>query len=255
MTLNELSKYFNDFLDMENYGADPSRNGVQVQNSQPDIKQIKKVAFAVDACQETIDKAVAENADLLFVHHGLFWGNSEPVTGGHYNRIAKLIKNDVALFACHIPLDANKLVGNNYGLAFRLGLEDLSGFGIWRGMDIGVKGKFKTPKTLEEICKILFKENEKPNMILDFGKKQIETVAIVSGGAGEEVYQAMSENVDLYITGEIGHELFHPIKENNISVIACGHYNSETVGVSLVMEKLNKETDIQGVFIDAPTNM
>ena len=92
-------------------------------------------------------------------------------------------------------------------------------------------------------------------MVLDFGKKQIDTVAIVSGGAGEEVYQAMSENVDLYITGEIGHELFHPIKENNISVIACGHYNSETVGVSLVMEKLNKETDIQGVFIDAPTNM
>ena len=92
-------------------------------------------------------------------------------------------------------------------------------------------------------------------IILDFGNEKIKTVAIISGGAGDDLEQAIADNVDLYITGELGHEQFHLAKENEISVIAGGHYNTETVGVSLVMEKLMQETNIQGVFIDAPTNM
>jgi len=255
MTLNELCNYFNSFLHIEDFLADPSDNGLQVQNSNPDTKQIKKVAFAVDACQESIDKAVAINADVLFVHHGLYWGHSVPLVNNHYNRIASLIKNDIALYACHIPLDASKIVGNNYGLAFQLELEDLEGFGEWRGMDIGVKGRFKNPLSLEDICKKLFKSGENPNVILNFGKEKVQSVAIISGGAGDELAQAISENVDLYITGELGHEQYHLAKENKISVIAGGHYNTETIGVSLVMEKLIKETDVVGVFIDAPTNM
>ena len=255
MTLNELCKYFNEFLHIEDFPSDPSDNGLQVQNSDPAKKQIKKVAFAVDACQDSINKAISQNADLLFVHHGLFWGHSVLLTKNHYERIASLVKNDLALFACHIPLDASKTVGNNYGLAFRLELENLEDFGLWRGMDIGVKGEFKNPLTIDEICKKIFKNEEKPNIILDFGKKQIKTVAIISGGAGDDLDQAIAANVDLYITGELGHEQYHLAKENNISVIAAGHYNTETVGVSLVMEKLIKETGIEGVFIDSPTNM
>ena len=146
MTLNELCNYFNSFLNIENYCSDPSDNGLQVQNSSPDSKQIRKVAFAVDACQESIDKAVAANADLLFVHHGLYWGKSVLLVNNHYNRIATLIKNDIALYACHIPLDASKVVGNNYGLASILELENLEDFGSWHGMSIGVKGEF--PKSL-----------------------------------------------------------------------------------------------------------
>ena len=102
---------------------------------------------------------------------------------------------------------------------------------------------------------IIFKDDEKPNIILDFGKKQIKTVAIISGGAGDDLDQAIAANVDLYITGELGHEQYHLARENNISVIAAGHYNTETVGVSLVMEKLTKDTGIEGVFIHSPTNM
>ena len=255
MTLNELCNYFNSFLNIENYCSDPSDNGLQVQNSSPDSKQIRKVAFAVDACQESIDKAVAANADLLFVHHGLYWGKSVPLVNNHYNRIATLIKNDIALYACHIPLDASKVVGNNYGLASILELENLEDFGSWHGMSIGVKGEFLQSLTIDEICKKLLKKQEKPNIILDFGKEKIKTVAIISGGAGDELSQAILENVDLYITGELGHEQYHIAKENNISVIAAGHYNTETVGVSLVMQKMMQETDIEGVFLDAPTNM
>ena len=255
MTLVELCHYFNSFLHIEDFVGDPSLNGLQVQNQLPKEKQITKVAFAVDACQETIDKAIAEKADLLFVHHGLFWGDCVPLTNNHYDRISALIKNDMALYACHIPLDASKTVGNNYGIAARLGLENQEDFGLWRGMCLGVKGNLKTPLTLDEICEKLFPKGEKPSVLFNFGKPKVETVAIISGGAGNDLDQAIEAGVDLYITGEIYHEQYHLAKENNISVIAGGHYNTETVGVSLVMEKLKTETNIQGIFIDVPTNL
>ena len=120
MTLCELDNYFRGFLKIEDYATDPSRNGIQIQNSAPDKKQIKKVAFAVDACEATALAAVENGADLLFVHHGLFWGDCEVITGSVYARYNAFLKNDLALYACHIPLDANNPYGNNYGLAARL---------------------------------------------------------------------------------------------------------------------------------------
>ena len=141
MTLNQLDEYFQSFLNMAEYKRDPSLNGIQVENSNPSGKEIKKVAFAVDACQETIQRATAAGADVLFVHHGFFWGQCQTITGTHYNRIRQLLDSDMALYACHIPLDANPLVGNNYGLAQRLGLESLEPFGDWHGMLIGVGGR------------------------------------------------------------------------------------------------------------------
>lgn len=255
MTLQELNDYFNSFLFIKDFADDPSQNGVQVQNAEPKTKQIKKVAFAVDASLETIQKAADQKADVLFVHHGLFWGNSLLITNNHYERIKTLLDNDIALFACHIPLDASKTVGNNIGLAQKLELQNIEDFGSWRGMSIGFKGTLKEPRTTEQICKILLDAGQEPNNVLQFGKANNKTVAIISGGAGHELDQAIEQNVDLYITGEVGHEQFHSAKEAKINVIAGGHYNTETIGVSLVMNKLQNETDIQTVFIDVPTNM
>lgn len=116
MTLNELDKWFRSFLKIEDFANDVSKNGIQIENSAPDAKQIKKIAFAVDACEETVQKAAAANADVLFVHHGLFWGGCETITGSFYKRVAPFLKNDIALYGCHIPLDANNPYGNNYGL-------------------------------------------------------------------------------------------------------------------------------------------
>lgn len=255
MTLNELDLYFRSFLDLEKYSDDSSRNGIQVENSNPETKEIKKVAFSVDACLETIQKAIQENAQLLFVHHGMFWGFCEPIVGSHGKRIRELIKNDVALYACHIPLDANMQVGNNFGLAKRLNLQQLETFGKWKGMEIGVGGKLPKPMTLEQVAQNLFPNGEKPLHILPFGKKEIQTVGIISGGAGRELSQGVEKGYDLYITGEIYHEQYHFAKESGISVIAGGHYQTETVGVSLVMEKLFAEKGIETVFIDVPTGL
>lgn len=255
MTLKELDKYFRSFLNIEDYFADPSMNGIQIQNSAPTEKQIKKVAFAVDACEETALAAVKEGADVLFVHHGLFWGNSETITGSFYKKISAFVKNDLALYACHIPLDANNPYGNNYGLANRIGLENLESFGTWRGMKIGVKGELKQPCTLDELVNKALLPNQKPLFVLPFGKDLIKTVGVISGGASGDVWQAIDEGLDAYITGEVAHENYHYVRECGINMIAGGHYQTEIVGVNLVKEKLEKETGIESVFIDVPTGL
>ena len=255
MTLNELNRYFNSFLHKEDYDSDISLNGIQISNSAPDEKQIKKVAFAVDACEATALKAAEAGADVLFVHHGLFWGHCQTITENHYKRVAAFIKNDLALIAYHIPLDANEFVGNNFGLAQRLGLEKVRPFGKWRGMTLGAIGELSQEVTIEELAKKLFPNGEKPSHILPFGKKMIKKVAVISGGAGEDFDQAVRIGADAYITGEVSHEDFHGIEESGINVIAGGHYNTETVGVQLVQKRLEEEKGISTVFIDIPTGM
>lgn len=255
MTLNQLSEYFNSFLHLENFKGDPSLNGVQIQNSAPDSKEITKVAFATDACEYTALKAAELGAQLLFTHHGLFWGQCERITGPAYKRLSSFIKNDLALYAAHIPLDANEEVGNNFGLAKRMGLKNLEPFGSWRGMVLGVKGEFETALPIHQVCQKLFPEGELPSTILPFGKQDIKSVAIISGGAGEDADQAVLAGVDAYITGEVQHEDFHKIKEMEITVIAGGHYQTETMGVKLVAEKLKAEKGLETFFIDFPTGL
>ncbi len=257
MTLNELDEYFRSFLKIEDYPADVSKNGIQIQNSDPDKKQIKKVAFAVDACNGTALKAAEIGADLLFVHHGLFWPETEILVGAAYKRFLPFFKDDVALYACHIPLDANNPYGNNYGLAARIGLKNLRLFGEWRGMLCGVKGELENPVSVEELARLAHNKDEKPLCVLPFGKKNIKTVGIISGGGGgqSDIAQAVSENLDAYITGEAEHSSFHFIKESEINFIAMGHYFSETIGVQNIAKKLNKETGIETEFIDFPTGL
>jgi dinuclear metal center YbgI/SA1388 family protein len=255
MTLNELDFYFDGILQRDKYEADPSQNGIQVENESPDTKDIHTVAFAVDACLETIERCVQAKAQVLVVHHGLFWKQEQVITKGHYKRISTLIKNNIALYASHIPLDANTLVGNNYGIASRLNLSDCQSFGFWRGMDIGVKGALSEPLSIDKVISLLFPDGEKPHFVLPFGKKEIQTVGIVSGGGADDLEDAIAENLDLFITGEIGHEQYHSALENKINVIAGGHYQTETVGVNLLRLKLEKEKNIKTVFIDVPTGL
>lgn len=255
MTLNEFNAWANGFLKKENFPSDPSRNGIQIQNSDPCGKQIKKVAFAVDACLETVELAAKNGADVLFVHHGLFWGGCDPLVGNHYERLAAFIKNDIALVAYHLPLDANNPYGNNWGMAARLDCESAQSFGTWRGMELGVKVSLKNEMTVSQVAEKLLRPGVSPVAVLEFGKKKVKTVGIISGGAADDVEQAVGEELDLFVTGEMEHELFHYCKENHINIIAGGHYETETVGVNLVMEKVKRELGLETVFIDVPTGL
>lgn len=253
MTLQELDRYFRSLLNLDAWAArDNSSNGLQVARKNPEVK---RVAFAVDACMASFERAVAEGADVLFVHHGLFWGRVNTLTGNYYERIRYLMDHDLALYAAHLPLDAHPEVGNNYGMAQALGLTDLEPFGEYKGAKIGVKGRFPQPESLDRVTDLLFHGRENVLQILPFGKKQISSVGLVSGGATWETLQAIEEGLDLYITGDAAHEVYHPALEAGINVIFGGHYSTETWGVRLLAKRLTADTGLPAAFLDLPTGL
>jgi len=219
MTTKDLDRWFETTLTPERYaGSDPSVNGIQVDNDGSDVRL---VAFAVDACLETVERAIQAGAGLLFVHHGLFWGRSEPIRGRHYRVVRRMIEGNLALYASHLPVDAHPECGNNSGLAARLGLEELEPFGEWRGAALGFKGRFPEPLSLDAVLGRLFPDGKKPLHVLPFGPDRIRTLGVVSGGAADETAQAIAQGLDCYITGEIGHEQYHPALESGITA-SCG---------------------------------
>jgi len=253
MKTNELDHWFSQLLAPEAFAPnDPSMNGIQVDNDGADVS---RVAFAVDACEETILRAAALGAGMLFVHHGFFWGKPLAVRGAHYRRIKALVGANMALYASHLPLDAHPEVGNNSSLASLLGLESLTPFGEWRGRVIGFSGEFSKAVTLDDVLVRLFPDGKKPAHVLPFGPKEIRSAAVVSGGASDEIHEAIALGVDLFVTGEIEHEAYHPAMENRINVIAGGHYQTEIHGVRKVAERLALDTGIDTVFIDVPTGL
>ncbi|MGP1438136.1 MAG: Nif3-like dinuclear metal center hexameric protein [Treponema sp.] len=254
MNTKELDLYFKQLLNIDEFSSlDISKNGLQVDND--GSAAITKIAFAVDASLETIKRAKALKASCLFVHHGFFWKNIEMIKGAHYNRIKALFDGNIALYACHLPLDAHHIYGNNAGLADRIDLEQRNAFAFYHGKSLGVVGNLKEEKTIEELCLKLLPNGEKPSHILPFGKEKNKSVAILSGSGASEIDEAIELSVDLYVTGEIKHETYHKALEAGINVIAAGHYNTETVGLSLLMRKTMLDLSIETCFIDVPTGL
>ena len=235
MNTKELDLYYKRLLNIEDFSSiDVSKNGLQVDN---DGSAITKIAFAVDASFETIKRAIALEASCLFVHHGLFWKEIEMIRGSHYNRIKALFNGNIALYACHLPL------------------EEREGFAFHHGKALGIMGKLEKEMTIEEISLKLFPNETTLSHILPFGKEKNKTVAILSGSGASSLDEAIEHSIDLYITGEIKHETYHKAQEASINVIAGGHYNTETVGVSLLMKKTMLDLNIETCFIDVPTGL
>ncbi|MBN2354181.1 MAG: Nif3-like dinuclear metal center hexameric protein [Spirochaetales bacterium] len=232
--------------------ADSALNGLQVGRRDKDVR---KAAFAVDASAETFRRAAGWGADLVFVHHGLFFGKTKPVTGALLGRIAFLAEHDIALYAVHLPLDMAPEIGNNAGLATRLGLVDREPFGMYHGVKIGLKGRLPVPRTLRELAGLLLGNPPLPAASLAFGPEIVSTAGVVSGGAPESARDAIDEGLDLFVTGEQSHEIYHESLEAGLNVIFAGHYASERFGVEAVGKKLAAETGLETVFIDVPTGL
>ncbi|MAG13820.1 MAG: Nif3-like dinuclear metal center hexameric protein [Spirochaetales bacterium] len=253
MRLYDIDRYFRDVIAIDELSAiDDSDNGIQVGRPSADIS---RVAFAVDACMESFRRAASWNADLIFVHHGLFWGRSVMITGGHYERLKFLIDNDLALFAAHLPLDRHLDIGNNAVMANKLHLSDVEPFGEYHGVKIGVKGLLPRELSIDAILESLSLDRDSCNAVLPFGKSEIRSVGIVSGGATRETEQAIREKLDLYITGDAAHEVYHLCLEERINLICGGHYRTEIWGVSTLAEKLKQDTGLDACFIDIPTGL
>jgi dinuclear metal center YbgI/SA1388 family protein len=253
MKLHELDQWLRKYLNLDAFDSvDTSRNGLQVARRASDVT---KVAFAVDASIESFRRALEMGAQMLFVHHGILWDRQERFVGAFYQRLRALIEGDLALYAAHLPLDQHPEVGNNIGMANALGLSQVEPFGAYRGVKIGYKGILPAAARLEQVVSRLFGDHSGQTRTLPFGPESITKVGIVSGGAAGEVTQAVDEGLDLFITGEPLHAVYHHCLESRVHVIFAGHYQSETFGVRLLSQKLARDTGLETVFIDVPTGL
>ena len=227
-------------------------NGIQADNDGADVP---KIAFAVDACLETFKRAASCGAGMLFVHHGLFWGAPLRIEGILRARLDFLLKNNLALYAAHLPLDKHGEAGNNAVLAGLLGIEDKEPFGLYHGIKIGFKGRLREPLSVDEAARRVSFCGAPPIAIFPFGKAENAVCAVVSGGAAMEAAQAIEEGVDLYVTGESSHSVYHTALEGGLNMISGGHYATEVWGVRKLMERCKQELNIDTEFINVPTGL
>lgn len=251
MNCNELTDYLDDYLRIEEI-EDKSQNGLQVEG--PD--GVTKVALAVDACKASFEQAIREDAQLLIVHHGLFWGESQLLTGIHFRRIKTLMEGRCGLYGVHLPLDAHPEVGNNAEMARLLRLKDRHPFGDYHGLTIGMLGVLEQPLDIPAfIGRLVETFNRPPIRVLDHGPDRIRRVGCVSGDAASMMDQAVVEGLDAYVTGETSHAAYHEAAERNLNVFFAGHYATETLGVRAMARHLEAEFDLETVFLDIATGM
>ena len=248
-----LDLFFRSHLDIEGFASnDDSLNGLQIDN---DGAGIKKIAFAVDANMEVFQKAREAGADMIFAHHGMFWGKPVVVEKALRDRLKFLLDNNIALYAAHLPLDAHPTLGNNAALAELLGITNPEPFANYHGKYIGFKGLLAEPLSVSEAAERISFMGRPVYGVMPFGKEKNLTAAVCSGGAAYEAMEAIADGVDLYVSGEYNHHNHHWAKESGLNIIAGGHYMTEVWGVLRVMELVKKELGVEGVFIDAPTGL
>ncbi|MDX1624046.1 MAG: Nif3-like dinuclear metal center hexameric protein [Gemmatimonadota bacterium] len=247
---DRLVSWLDELLEIDEW-RDKSLNGLQVEGAE----RIRTVATATDAALATFEMAVEADAQLLVVHHGIFWGESEPVTGPRRARLAALLGADLSLYAAHLPLDAHPEIGNNAVLADLLEIQDRTPFGRWGEREIGAIGALPEPTTRETLAgRLEALLGERP-AVLGFGPGRISRVAIVSGDAAGLIDEAATAGADAFVTGERDHVAFHVARERGIDVFFAGHYATETVGVRALGERISEEFGVESVFLDAPTGL
>ena len=252
-TLSTICKQIDSWLDPATY-SDAAFNGLQVESERD---KIDTIALAVDSGESIIDKAIQAKAQLLIVHHGIFWGNnSAPITGILSRKLAKLLNNELSLYGSHLPLDGHIEFGNAAGVAKLLHAGIDAPFGIYAGGAVGVRATLSTDHSIEEIKTLLARAPGATQMVsLSFGAQKIRSVAIVTGSGSFAIADAAAHGVDLLISGESKQEAYHLAKEYKQSVLFMGHYASETFGVRSIGDALEKKFSVKTIFIDEPTGI
>ena len=251
--LGRLVSYLNDYLRVGDFD-EKAVNGLQVSGK----KQVAKIAFAVDGVLETFQKAAEAGADLLIVHHGIYWGFQYPLRGPDYKRIKLLMDHEIALYAVHLPLDAHPEVGHNVNLLRELGVDEttLKPFGNYQGQPIGFQAGISQIRK-EDLTQRLQQVLGGPVKLLAFGPDKIRSVACVTGQGADFalVREAKIRNIHYYISGEASHPIYHYARENGVTVALGGHYHTEVFGLKALQRLLQQKYGLETVFIDCPTGM
>lgn len=229
-------------------------NGLQLDNS----GRISRIAAAVDFSANTVASAIRERAQLLIVHHGMFW-RTQRLVGVAYERLREAIAADLAVYASHIPLDMHPELGNNALLARELELAVSATFGRYEKVEIGVMGisDLSTQSLFDRMRTFSARYNTTAVSTPFDDERKTRRWAIVTGaGASTETLdEAREKGVDTLIVGEGAHHTAVQAMEQGVVVIYGGHYATETLGVRSLAEQVSKQFDVPWVFVDVPTGL
>jgi dinuclear metal center YbgI/SA1388 family protein len=224
-------------------------NGLQVEND----GTVTRLAAAVDASLATARLAIAARADLLIVHHGLFWGARHPWTGKRYELLRLLLDHNLAVYSSHLPLDLHPRLGNNARLCAALGLRRLKPFFFEKGQYVGFQARtaMRLTRLKTRLQRVLGSEVR----AVPGGPSTCRRIGVVTGGAGSHLKTAAHEGVDTFVTGEGPHWSFAQAEELGINVLYGGHYATETFGVKALSAELSQKFGVPWTFLDHPTGL
>jgi dinuclear metal center YbgI/SA1388 family protein len=234
---------------------DSAHNGLQIESSQ---KRISTIGFAVDSGLSVLEEAVRRKCELLVVHHGVMWGEVEPVVGTWAKKLTLCLTRGLSLYAAHLPLDSHLTLGNAAVIAKDvLNAENIQPEFEYHGKTIGVRATLAQPTPLEAISKLLGGCDGaiNPPLVLPFGKQMISSVGIATGSATFLIPDAARLGLDLLISGEPKQQAYHTAKESSQSVICMGHYGSETFGVRALQRVLTQRFGVKTEWIHEPTGI
>jgi len=250
MQRNDLITYLDTYLNIaaiKDYGP----QGLQIEGKE----EVNTIVGMVDAQLPSVEAALAQKADLLLVHHGIFWGGAKPLRGGYGKLVRSYLASELNLYAAHLALDAHREIGNNAELARRLGLEIIDWWGNANGVklaalavnDHGVKLDYLVDRFEHSVGPL--------KLVQAHGPRIIHKVGILSGFGAREIEEAATLGCDLYITGETSHAQYYDAQNAGINVIYGGHYTTETVGVQALGKHLAEQFGLAFTFIDLPTGL
>jgi len=233
---------------IEDYGP----NGLQVEAGD----EVRRVVTGVTANLELIEAAVAWDADLLIVHHGVYWhGAPFTVTGALGRRLRALIAARLSLIAYHLPLDGHLEVGNAANLARAIEVTDLVPAFMHRGIPCGVIGRLDPPRASGDVLQTLLTRVSDRTLLFPHGEEPIETVGVVTGGAPRDVREALERGLDLFITGEAAEHSLATAREERIHFAACGHHRTERFGPIALAERMARDLpqlEVRFIDVDNP---
>ena len=244
---DELISHLDSLLEPAAY-RDFGPNGLQV----PGAPQVTRVVTGVSAHRELIAAAIERRAELLLVHHGLFWDfHPTGLTPILAERLRLLFRHDVSLAAYHLPLDGHEELGNNAQLAVRLGATSHEPFGEGFGRPIGRVARFEAPGIpADELFARVGEVTRREPLVFPAGPERIESLGIVSGSAAKSLPEAIAAGLDAFMTGEPAEHVMADAREAGIHFIAAGHYATETFGIRAVGDRLEREYGVEHQFVD-----
>ena len=250
MNRTELADYLDEYLhiaDVKDYGP----QGLQIEGR----AEVQRIVGLVDAHQPCVDAALAQNADLMLVHHGIFWGPPNKLAGSYGRLVRTFMHADLNLYAAHLALDAHPEVGNNAELARRLGLSVIDWWANVNGTNLAALTTAPTGLTLDGLVARFEEHVGAVKVVQAHGPHTVKRIGILSGFGARNIDEAAALGCDTYVTGETSHAQYYDALNAGINLIYAGHYTSETVGVQALGQHLVEKFGLEFTFVDLPTGM